>query len=105
MHLLPDSPLPTLWNEPVSVSFIKYCEIKPKKKVEEPVIARSRRRRSNLVRAEKAGQRVLHCARNDTSNLMPPGGGLSCNPKCFDGVAVRILRMQAPLQSEYHGSV
>ncbi len=42
-----------------------------KTKVEEPVIARSRRRRSNLASAEKTGPRLLRCARNDPLPLRP----------------------------------
>ncbi len=37
----------------------------PRTEIKEPVIARSRRRRSNLARVENIRQRLLRCARND----------------------------------------
>ncbi len=53
----------------------------PRTEIKEPVIARSRRRRSNLARIENLKQRLLRSPRNDTLTVCQTGGVLSRSPK------------------------
>ncbi len=69
----------------------------PRTEIKEPVIARSRRRRSNLARIENLKQRLLRSPRNDTLTVCQTGGVLSRSPNILladksDGATERQTR-------------
>ncbi len=62
-------------------SCLRTLRQNPRTEIKEPVIARSRRRRSNLARIENLKQRLLRSPRNDTLTVCQTGGVLSRSPK------------------------